>query len=185
MSNLEIRESAESTSRSLINVVYYLNLVISIIAIIGGVVTILDNEYVGLYIIIAATIYIFWIILLKSLFDTFVNISVKLDRKKDIIRELQRVVSLLEKMNSTKNENKEPTSVIVKKNNPIQPDRVKIDKNKLEEISSELNIDLDNEILGEIIAGNEINARLMLMQKKGLSLDAAITYINKIKNDIK
>ena len=44
---------------------------------------------------------------------------------------------------------------------------------------------LDDEILSDIIAGKEMNARLLLMQKKGLSLDAAIAYINEIKDKIK
>lgn len=100
MSNLEIKESAESTSRTLISAVYY---VLCIIALIAGVAIILDNEDVGLYVIIAAIIiYIFGLTLLKALFDTFVNISVKLDRDKEIIRELQKMVSLLEKIDKPK-----------------------------------------------------------------------------------
>ena len=183
MSNLEIKESAESTSRTLISVVYYVNLVLCIIALIAGVAIILDNEDVGLYVIIAAIIYIFWLTLLKALFDTFVNISVKLDRDKEIIRELQKMVSLLEKIDKPKIEESKPKNVDTNKDNKTEP--VKIDKNKDEEIRSEIKTELDDEILGEIIAGNEMSARLMLMQKKGLSLSAAIAFIEDTKNNIK
>lgn len=183
MSNLEIKESAESTSRTLISVVYYVNLVLCIIALIAGVAIILDNEDVGLYVIIAAIIYIFWLTLLKALFDTFVNISVKLDRDKEIIRELQNMVLLLKKIDKPKIEESKPKNVDTNKDNKTEP--VKIDKNKVEKIRSEIKTELDDEILGEIIAGNEMSARLMLMQKKGLSLSAAIAFIEDTKNNIK
>ena len=49
MNNLEIKESAESTSRTLISVVYFVNLVLSIIALIAGIAIMLDDEFVGLY----------------------------------------------------------------------------------------------------------------------------------------
>ena len=186
MSNLEIKESAENTSRTLISAVYYVNLVLSIIALIAGVAIILDNESVGLYVIIGSIVYILWLILLKTLFETFVNISVKLDRDKDIIRELQKMVSLLEKMNKPKSEESTLSAINTGKDNPrINAKTVKIDENKVEKIRSEIKSELDNEILREIVAGNEMTARLMLMQKKGLSLSAAIAFIEETKNNIK
>ena len=185
MSNLEIKGSAESTSRTLIRVVYYVNLVLCIIALVAGVAIILDNESVGLYVIIAAIIYIFWLTLLKALFDTFVNISVKLDRDKEIIMVLQNMVSLLEKINEPKIEESKPSIANTDNDNTIKAEPVKIDKNKVEKIRSEIKSELDDEILGEIIAGNEMSARLMLMQKKGLSLSAAIAFIEETKNSIK
>lgn len=185
MSYLEIKESAENTSRTLISVVYYVNLVLCIIAMIAGVVMIIDYEDVGIYVIIAAVIYIFWLTLLKALLDTFVNISVKLDRDREIIKELQKMVSLLEKMNKPKIEEAKPSIINTNNNNTIKTEPVKIDKNKVEKMHSEINSELDNTILDEIIAGNEMNARLMLMQKKGLSLGAAIAFIEETKNNIK
>ena len=185
MSNLEIKESAESTSRTLISVVYYVNLILSIIALITGVAILLDDEFVGLYLIIGAVVYIFWLILLKALFDTFVNISVKLDRDKQIIKELQNMASLLEKISKPKSEDVKPATVIAEKPNTIKAEPVKTDKNKVEKIRSEVKSELDDEILGEIIAGNDMDARLMLMQKKGLSLSAAVAYIEETKNSIK
>ena len=185
MSNLEIKESAESTSRTLISVVYYVNLILSIIALITGVAILLDDEFVGLYLIIGAVVYIFWLILLKALFDTFVNISVKLDRDKQIIKELQNMASLLEKMSKLKSEEIKPPLVNTVKNSTIKAEPEKVDKDKVEMIRSEVKTELDDEILGEIISGNEMNARLILMQKKGLSLSAAVVYIEEIKNNIK
>lgn len=185
MSNLEIKESAESTSRTLISVVYYVNLILSIIALFAGVAILLDDEFVGVYVIIGGVIYIFWLILLKALFDTFVNISVKLDRDKEIIGELRNIVSLLDKMNKTKSVGVKPSPVNAEMPSTTKVESVKIDMNKVEKIRSEVKSELDDEILGEIIAGNDMNARLMLMQKKGLSLNAAIAYIEETKNNIK
>ena len=185
MSNLEIKESAESTSRTLISVVYYVNLVLSIIALIAGVAIILDDELVGLYVIIASIVYIFWLILLKALFDTFVNISVKLDRGNDIIKELQKMVSLLEKMNKPSNVEIKPTPKEVENNVSIKKEEPKIDKDKEEKARAKVKTELDGKILSEIIAGNEMNARLMLMQQKGLSLSAAVAFIEETKNNLK
>ena len=53
-------------------------------------------------------------------------------------------------------------------------------KEKLEEKVVE-----ENRIIDTIVAGNEMDARLMLMQNKGLSLTAAISYINDIKGKLK
>ena len=185
MSYLEIKESAENTSRTLISVVYYVNLVLCIIAMIAGIAMIIDYEDVGIYVIIAAVIYIFWLTLLKALLDTFVNISVKLDRDKEIIKDLQKMVSLLEGINKPKVEEPKPSDINIEKVNTNKPKPAKIDKTKISEAHSEIKVDLENEILGEIIAGNEMNARLMLMQKKGLSLGAAIAFIEETKNNIK
>ncbi len=99
MANLEVKESAEGTSRSLIGVVYYFNLILGIIAFLVGIVMVLDREEVGLYPILVAIIFIFWLTLLKALFDTFVNISVKLDKTDSVIRELESIEQLLVKIN--------------------------------------------------------------------------------------
>ena len=183
MSNLEIKSNAEGTTRGLISIVYYFNLIACIILLLIGIFVLPDVAEYGLFLILAGIIYIFWLTLLKSLFDTFVNISVKLDRDKEIIRELQKMVSLLEKIDKPKIEESKPKNVDTNKDNKTEP--VKIDKNKVEKIRSEIKTELDDEILGEIIAGNEMSARLMLMQKKGLSLSAAIAFIEDTKNNIK
>ena len=180
MSNLEIKSNAEGTTRGLISIVYYFNLIACIILLLIGI---FDVAEYGLFLILAGIIYIFWLTLLKSLFDTFVNISVKLDRDKEIIMELQKMVSLLEKIDKPKIEESKPKNVDTNTDNKTEP--VKIDKNKDEEIRSEIKSELDDVILDEIIAGNEMSARLMLMQKKGLSLSAAIAFIEETKNNIK
>ena len=186
MSNLEIKSNAEGTTRGLISVVYYFNLIACVILLLIGIFVLPDVAEHGLFLILAGIIYIFWLTLLKSLFDTFVNISVKLDRDKDIIRELQKMVSLLEKMNKPKSEESTLSAINTEKDNPrINAKTVKMDENKVEKIRSEIKSELDNEILGEIVAGNEMTARLMLMQKKGLSLSAAIAFIEETKNNIK
>ena len=85
MSNLEINLNAEGTTRSLISVVYYFNLIACIILLLIGIFALPDVAEYGLFLILAGIIYIFWLTLLKSLFDTFVNISVKLDRDKSLV----------------------------------------------------------------------------------------------------
>lgn len=183
MSNLEIKSNAEGTTRGLISIVYYFNLIACIILLLIGIFVLPDVAEYGLFLILAGIIYIFWLTLLKSLFDTFVNISVKLDRDKEIIMELQKMVSLLEKIDKPKIEESKPKNIDANTDNKTEP--VKIDKNKDEEIRSEIKSELDDVILDEIIAGNEMSARLILMQKKGLSLSAAIAFIEETKNNIK
>ena len=185
MSNLEIKSNAEGTTRGLISVVYYFNLIACVILLLIGFFVLPDVAEHGLFLILAGIIYIFWLTLLKSLFDTFVNISVKLDRDKDIIRELQKISLSLENMSKSKNENSKESYVNIEMNHQVNSDEVKVDKVKVENVRSEVTTALDDEILSDIIAGKEMNARLLLMQKKGLSLDAAIAYINEIKDKIK
>jgi hypothetical protein len=95
------------------------------------------------------------------------------------------MVSLLEKINEPKIEESKPSIANTDNDNTIKAEPVKIDKNKVEKIRSEIKSELDDVILDEIIAGNEMSARLMLMQKKGLSLSAAIAFIEETKNSIK
>jgi hypothetical protein len=88
-------------------------------------------------------------------------------------------------MSKSKIENSKESYVNIEMNHQVNSDEVKEDKVKVENVRSEVTTALDDEILSDIIAGKEINARLLLMQKKGLSLDAAIAYINEIKDKIK
>ena len=96
-----------------------------------------------------------------------------------------RQVSLLEKMSKPKNEDVKPAPVMPQKSNAIKVEPAIVDKDMVEKVRAEVKSELDDEILGEIIAGNDMNAQLMLMQKKGLSLSAAVTYIEETKNSIK
>ena len=95
MANLEIKESAEGTSRSLIGVVFYFNLIVCIIALLAGVVMVLDKVESGLYLIIVAVVSMFWLTLMKALFDTFVNISIKLDKTDAVVSELKSIENML------------------------------------------------------------------------------------------
>ena len=59
------------------------------------------------------------------------------------------------------------------------------EKEKVESVKSTSSSEIENRIIDTIVAGNEMDARLMLMQNKGLSLTAAISYINDIKGKLK
>ena len=96
MAKIEKRESAEITSRTIIDVIYYLNLVFSLIAIIVGVVALFDFEAGLGIIIITFTIFeTIFIILLRALFNIFINISLKLDAEEESLARLQKIESLL------------------------------------------------------------------------------------------
>ena len=136
MSNLEIKSNAEGTTRGLISVVYYFNLIACVILLLIGIFVLPDVAEHGLFLILAGIIYIFWLTLLKSLFDTFVNISVKLDRDKDIIRELQKISLSLENMSKSKIENSKESSVNIEMNHQVNSDEVKVDKVKVENVRS-------------------------------------------------
>lgn len=190
MANLEVKESAEGTSRSLIGVVYYFNLILGIIAFLVGIVMVLDGEEVGLYPILVAIIFIFWLTLLKALFDTFVNISVKLDKTDSVIRELESIEQLLVKINDNLKSpklNEQVSSPASVQKNDVEKEELPsvFEKEKVESVKSTSSSEIENRIIDTIVAGNEMDARLMLMQNKGLSLTAAISYINDIKGKLK
>ena len=182
---VSIRENAESRSQTLINVVYFVNLSVCIIGIIAGLIILFDEFELGLIMIISSIILTLFIILIKALFDTFVNISIKLDAEKSILIEIEKIRVLLNNMNNdlskTNNTNipqpaTTPNSSTKKIIQPVV--KPKTDNTKTSDP------DLDNTILGEIMSGNDVQARYILMQKKGLSLNAAIEYINNIKTTI-
>ena len=189
MVNLEIKESAEGTSRSLIGVVYYFNLILGIIAFLVGIVMVFDGEEIGLYPILVAVIFIFWLTLLKALFDTFVNISVKLNKTDSVIRELESIEQLLVKINDNLKNPKlnEQVSSPAEQKNDVEKEKLPLnfEKEKVESVKSTSSSEIENRIIDTIVAGNEMDARLMLMQNKGLSLTAAISYINDIKGKLK
>ena len=190
MANLEVKESAEGTSRSLIGVVYYFNLILGIIAFLVGIVMVLDGEEVGLYPILVAVIFIFWLTLLKALFDTFVNISVKLDKTDSVIRELESIEQLLVKINDNLKSpklNEQVSSPASVQKNDVEKEELPsvFEKEKVESVKSTSSSEIENRIIDTIVAGSEMDARLMLMQNKGLSLTAAISYINDIKGKLK
>ena len=178
MKTTTIRESAESTSRTLISVVYYVNLLLCIIALISGAIIFIDEVWLGLVVIISSIVLILSITLIRALFDTFINISEKLNYTKHILTELEKIETSVKNLNNTQ---PIPTKDIAKSTDtakqPTTPQPIPKPKTKEE-------IDLENTILEEIIAGNDIHARHLLMQKKGLSLNAAIEYINKIKAEM-
>ena len=178
MKNATIKENAESTSRSLVTFVYYVYLLICILALCSGAIILIDELEIGLIIIAASIIFILFITLIRALFDTFINISEKLDYSKHILAELQQIERSLKNLQNTQSTSTQDKTKIVDTNKQPETSQI-IDKPKTEE-----EIDLENTILGEIIAGNDIHARHLLMQKKGLSLNAAIEYINKIKAEM-
>ena len=190
MSKSEIRESAESTSRTIIDVIYYLNLVLSAIAIIVGVALILDyEEELGTMIIAFTIIETISIILLRAITNVFINISLKLDTEEESLARLQKIESLLRSISSNikpaeenqivKKTKKQDTVHQAATPKPSTPQKDSTSKNV-----DVLATDFDNEVLGEIVAGNELNARRILMTQKGLSLTAAIAYIEDIKKQM-
>ena len=195
MANLEIKESAEGTSRSLIGVVFYFNLIVCIIALLAGVVMVLDKVESGLYLIIVAVVSMFWLTLMKALFDTFVNISIKLDKTDAVVSELKSIENMLAKVCENQQQLKSDSvpkeidcnvstireeKVVKKDKSPSVINEVKEDDAKSKELS-----EAEQKIINAIHAGNEMHARLMLMQIKGMSLDATIAYVNDVKKQLK
>ena len=81
MNNFDIKESAETTARSIINFAYYFSVIIIVVAVISGVIIALsEDEVFGLLIIGVAILYLPIVLLLRALLDTFINISIKLIR---------------------------------------------------------------------------------------------------------
>ena len=181
-----IYENAENTSRTLNSVVYCVGMLLCIIAFIGGVIIFFDELGLGLLVIASSIVAALSIVLIRALVDVIINISVKLSNEQYILIELQKIRNILNGIeNNSKKEDAPIQTVsssgdVVCKKYEVEP-----------AVSNTANIhvttqesDLDNMILGEIASGNEIQARYLLMQKMGLSLNAAIEYINKMKAGI-
>ena len=186
MENPKIYENAENTTRMLNSVVYCVGLLLCIIAFIGGVIIFFDELELGLLVIASSIVAALSIVLIRALVDTIINISVKLCNEQDILIELQKIRNILNRIeNNSKKEDAPIQAVsssgdVVRKKYEVEP----VVLNTANIPVTTQNSDLDNMILGEIASGNEIKARYLLMQKMGLSLNAAIEYINKIKAGI-
>ena len=163
---------AESVAKLLNNVIYYLNLLGCIILFIVGICLLPRTEWEsGIACIVIAIFYILFTIFFRNVVNIIIDISEKLDV---LPLELQAIRKSVDDCAREYENNK------IK-----QPDSVgNTSDNSNVVFEPKYNDSLDNSILEAIIKGNEVRARYTLMQKKGLSLNAAIEYINKIKADI-
>ena len=163
MNKIEINETAEQTSRNLIDVVCTIYLIGCIITAILGVVAWAESGFaVGGPIIIIAIISIFSIILLKALLHTFINISSKLDYCGEILRSIEKI--------------KEETATIQKQED------VKLDITKVDNSKTMFDNEFNTEIINLINAGKELDAKSILIRKKNMSLSSAVSYIDYLKN---
>ena len=182
MNSFEIKESAESTARSIVKFFYYFNVIIIGIAIIAGVVVALSGGgWAGILTIVVAIWYLLIIVLFKALLDIFINISIKLDNGNKIVAKVQKIEMLLAEMSSKTKQQLLKEIVEEEKPNPSQ-EKPNADIKEMPH-AEESKIEMENEILGFIIAGDELKARQMLMLKRGLSLKAAIDYIENLKEE--
>ncbi len=186
MNSFEIKESAESTARSIVKIFYYFNVVIIGIAIIAGVVVALsEGGWAGLLTIVLTIVVAIWylliIVLFKALLDIFINISIKLDNGNKIVAKVQKIEMLLAEMSSNTKQQLLKEIVEEEKPNPSQEKPNADIKEKPH--AEESKIEMENEILGFLIAGEELKARHVLMLKRGFSLKAAIDYIDNLKEE--
>ena len=116
MKNATIKENAESTSRTLVTLVYYVYLLICILALFSGAIILIDELEIGLIVIAASIIFILFITLTRALFDTFINISEKLDYSKHILAELQQIERSLKNLQNTQSTSTQDKTKIVDTN---------------------------------------------------------------------
>lgn len=163
---------AESVAKLLNNVIYYLNLLGCIILFIVGICLLPGIGWEsGIAYIVIAIFYILFTVFFRNVVNIIIDISEKLDVLPLELHAIRKSVDDCARKYEN-NTIKQPASV----GNTSDNSNVVFEP--------KYNDSLDNSILEDIIKGNEIRARYTLMQKKGLSLTAAIEYINKIKADI-
>ena len=172
MKKIEINETAEQTSRNLIDVVCTICLIGCIITAIFGMVAWAESGFaVGGTIIIIAIISIFSIILLKALLHTFINISSKLDYCGEILRTIEKI----EAQHSMPNIEEETTT-------QQKQEVVKLDITKVDDSKKMFDNEFNTEIINLINAGKELDARSILIRKKNMSLSGAVSYIDYLTN---
>lgn len=187
MKKIEINETAEQTSRNLIDVVCTICLIGCIITAIFGVVAWAESDFaVGGTIIIIAIISIFSIILLKALLHTFINISSKLDYCGEILRTIEKIEAqhsipnIEEETSNSILQNKEEETTTQQKQEVVKLDITKVDDSK-----TMFDNEFNTEIINLINAGKELDARSILIRKKNMSLSGAVSYIDYLTNLMK
>ena len=182
MKQIEINETAEQTSRNLINVVYAICLIGCIITAIFGIVAWSESGFIlGGPIVIIAIISIFSIVLLKALLHTFVNISSKLDYCGEILKTIENIEASLS-MPTIKEETPNSIPQIKEETRTtISQESVKLDETKIDNSKTMFDCEFNTEIINLINAGKELDARAILIRKKNMSLCGAVSYIDKLK----
>lgn len=144
----------------------------------------------------------FIIYCIVGLFSTFsfyyffmllINISLKLDRETIKIHDndLSKIITHIEKLTkSTAVETPQadtpptikvdPTRNAPKKGSTQQKDS---DKPIIDDNTPKSDDEIENEVLAEIIGGNTIDARYILMTKRNMSMKQADVYIERLKQD--
>lgn len=185
MNDCQIKKSAEGTASSILNVFYYINVFICVVVILCGVGVLMQELFLGLCIVVLAIVYLLAIVLCKALCDIFINISIKLEKGDAILSELQVLETILKQnVNDTrslitfKNQSQEETKVegVVSK-----PQGSTCNKVKVEEVVLQVNDYVENDIVEKVSEGSEFEAKLLLMKERGLSLDEATAYIDKLR----
>lgn len=189
MNNNLIDETAESTSLSLINVFYVVNLILSIIAIIVGIVTLEHSVGGGLTIIVLTIIYLLFVILVRALCQIFINISLKLDNENAVLEEIKILNAYLKEKGETLQFS--ASKSMVEENEESTTSSAFVEETLVEEeedlvpiVKHTFDYELEKEVFNKIREGKELEARTMLIQKKGLSELAAKEYIETIKDTL-
>ena len=117
-----------------------------------------------------------FVILANALCGIFVNISLELDNEKAILKELKLLNNYLK-------EEKELPAY-----KPIIIEEVTEEESVVEmdipKEHYEVDYELEKEVYEKIVEGKDMDARILLIQKKGMSIPAAINFIQTIKNSL-
>ena len=165
MDKIEINKTAETTSRKYIDVVYWCSILLCVVAIFIGFKIGADYGFIpGGVIIIVSIVAIISSVLTRAILHTFVNISSRLSIGEELLKKLESIETLMINNNSV---SPQEMSVI------DEIDAKKIDDN-----------DLDESLIDLINQGKILDARSILIEKKGVSFSDADSYIKMLKNRV-
>lgn len=183
MNNSLIDESAEKTSLSIMNVFYCVNLILCVLAFIAALIAIFNESFgIGVCIIIPTIIYLLFVVLFDALCKTFVNISLKLDKENAILEELKRLNNYLKKEERkvSKKDNSDEIEAVIKE----MTEQENIKETNIPQKQHKFDYEFEKEVYEKIVEGKDMEARILLIQKKELSVPAAIAYIQTIKDSL-
>ena len=184
MNEKEIRKNAESTARKIIDVFYVVSMVGCVIAIVVGIICILNSLMEGVIVLVGSVFCLLSVVLLRALCDVFLNISHKIDTQHDVLEELKKISSLL-----GENKTDEPKGVMATKEKLSMLLQIEDENEESLTLQNDFVVQntpkIDNEtekdVLEEIMQERYVAARMKLM-RNGLSQDEAERYIENIKS---
>lgn len=197
---MEANNNAEQTAIKLSKIIKISGIIIGAFSIIVGIgLTVVDGKDYGLFISLSGLVCILSSMITWVVINVLVNISLKLNDRsveihQDCLNKILKIVSKKQEkttnissklqsipdvVDNTTIETEDKQVVAEVKSTPEVKESISISDGKIVDVE-----EIEGEILGEILSGNTIVAKSILMAKCNMSEKRADTYIEQVKKDM-